>query len=210
LAASAATGVAALVTGATRVGELPVSTLAASPQAVGDGRVWLILTSGSLADRPVVPSLLGFWLVGFAVLLFCSVGVAVGVAVAGQVLSALAVYGVVGLARLVDPQAFASVVELADYGLSAMIAAWLGAIARVLWAQHPRAAAQVAIALGSLGCAGIGLAFRPTVTFLDSEHVVAFAIGAVLADVKVRTALARSPRRLVAVTASMLVALRGS
>ena len=210
LAASAATGATAVVTGANRLGELSVSTLAASPQAFGDGKVWLILTSGLLADRPAVPSLIGFFLVGFAALLVCSARVTVGVAVGGHVCSALGVYGVVGFARLLDPHAFASVVHLADYGLSAMIAAWLGAIARTFWRRHSARLTRLLIALGSVGCAGIGLAFRPEVTFLDSEHLLAYAIGLAFADGAVRQLLARPSKRLVATTASMLLASRGS
>jgi hypothetical protein len=204
LAASAATGATAAVTVTNRLGELSVSTLAASPQAVADGKVWLILTSGLLADRPAVPSLIGFWLVGFAVLLLCSARVAVGVAVGGHTVSALGVYGVIALARVLDPNAFASVVHLTDYGLSAMIAAWIGAIARTFWRKHPARFARVLIALGSVGCAGIGLAFRPDVTFLDSEHLIAYAVGVALADIGLRRRVARTSKRLVAVPASML------
>ena len=159
---------------------------------MGEGKLWLLLTSGLLADRPAVPSLLGFWLVGFAVLLLVSPKVVAGVALGGHTLSALAVYGVIALTRVLDPHAFASVLRLADYGLSAMIAAWLGAIASVFWKRHPAQLARVLIVLGSAGCAGIGLALRPDLTFLDSEHLVAYAVGVALANVRVRRALARS------------------
>jgi hypothetical protein len=126
------------------------------------------------------------------------------------VCSALGVYGVIGFARLLDPHAFASVVHLADYGLSAMIAAWLGAIARAFWRRNSASLTRLLIALGSVGCAGIGLAFRPEVTFLDSEHLLAYAIGLAFADGTVRQRLVRPSKRLVAATASMLLASRGS
>lgn len=210
LAASWATAVAAIVTGANRFGELSLSSISASPQAVGDGKVWLLVTSGLIADRPLVPSLAGFWFVGFTALLLCSGRVVALVAVAGHMLSAVCVYALIGLSRLFDPAAFTSVAQLADYGLSAMIGAWIGAIARVLWSRTDTRRAHLAIALGSLGCAGIGLALRPDVTALDSEHVVAFAIGAVLADQGVRRRLVRSPRRLAAVAVGWSLAIRGS
>ena len=190
LTASAVTGLTAVVTGTNRAGLLPVSRLAATPQAVGEGKLWLLLTSGLLADRPAVPSLVGFWLVGFAVLLVCSPRVVAGVALGGHTLSALAVYGVIALTRVLDPQAFASVAQLADYGLSAMIAAWLGAIACVFWRRQPARLARVLIVVGSAACAGIGLALRPDVTFLDSEHLVAYAVGVALANARVRERLA--------------------
>jgi hypothetical protein len=192
VAASAVTAVTAVVTGTNRAGLLPVSTLAATPQSVGEGKLWLLLTSGLLADRPAVPSIVGFWLVGFAVLLLLSPRVVAGVALGGHTLSALAVYGVIALTRVLDPQAFASVLKLADYGLSAMIAAWLGAIACVFWRRHPSRIARVLIVLGSAGCAGIGLALRPDLTFLDSEHLVAYGVGVALANARVRVALART------------------
>jgi len=208
LAASAVTGVTAVVTSVNRLGDLSISTFAATPQTIGQGRVWLLLTSGLLADRPAVPSLIGFWFVGFAVLSVCSVRIAAGVALGGHVLSALIVYGVIGLSRLLDPSAFTSVVGLADYGLSAMIAAWLGAIARLSWSRYPARFGRLLVMFGSVGCAGIGLAFRTDVTFLDSEHLLAYAIGVALADRTLRARVAAVSRRLVAVTANALLTIR--
>jgi hypothetical protein len=203
LAASAATGITTALTLANRLGDLPLSSLAASAQTIENGKLWLIVTSGLIADRPAVPSLIGFWIVGLAVLLVCSTRLAVGVAVAGHTLSALGIYGVIGLTRLVDPHAFSTVAKLADYGLSAMIAAWLGAIARTFWARYPSHPHRLLIALGSLGCAGVGLAFRPDVTFLDSEHLLAYTIGVILADQHSRRRLTKAARRLATATASL-------
>jgi hypothetical protein len=202
LAASGATGVTAVVTAANRLGALSVTTLAATPREVGERRVWLLFSSGLLADRPAIPSLLGFWIVGFAVLLVCSVRVAVG----GHTLSALGVYGAIGLTRLLDTHSFASVVTLTDYGLSAMIAAWLGALACVFWRRHPARISRALIVAGSIGCAGIGLAFRPNVTFLDTEHLLAYGIGVVLADGAIRAWLLRTPRRLGTAAAGLALA----
>lgn len=210
LTASSITGVTAAVTIANRLGDVSVSALAASPQAVGEGKVWLVASSALLADRPAVPSLVGFWIVGFAVLLVCSARVVAGVAVGGHVLSALGIYGVIGLARLVDAHAFASLVDLTDYGLSAIIAAWLGAIARLFWSRYPGRAQRGLIVLGSAGCAGIGLLFRPDLTFLDTEHLLAYAVGILIADTAVRRGLKQSSRRLLAATATLLLTSRGS
>ena len=99
--------------------------------------------------------------------------------------------------------------QLPDYGLSAIIAAWLGAIARVLWLRHPSTAHRVLILLASAGCAGIGLALRPDVTFLDTEHLLAYAIGAALVDVRSLRGLARPSRRLIAALATSLFPARG-
>lgn len=210
MTASVATGATAGLTLANRLGDLSVSTLAASPRAIGDGKLWLIPSSGLLADRPAIPSLIGFWLVAVAVLLICSVRVVVGVAIAGHTISALSVYGVIGLARLADPHAFASVMHVADYGLSAIIAAWLGAIARVFWARRATRLHRLLIVLGSIACAGIGLAFRPDITSLDTEHLLAYAIGVALADSSLKSRLVLPRRTLVAATAGLRLVTRGS
>jgi hypothetical protein len=179
------------VTIVNRAGDLRLSDLASSPAAFSAGKVWLLASSALLADRPAVVSLIGFWIVGFAILLICSARVAAGVAVAGHLLSALAIYGVIGAARLVDPHAFASIVQVTDYGLSAIIFAWLGAIGCVLWRRHPAPAARFLVVVGALLSAVIGLLFRPDLTFLDSEHVLAFALGAALAVEGVRRSIAQ-------------------
>ena len=48
----AATAVAGAVTAANRAGWLDLSHLAATPRAVAEGKLWLLLTSGVIADRP--------------------------------------------------------------------------------------------------------------------------------------------------------------
>lgn len=79
--------------------------------------------------------------------------------------------------------------------VSAIIAALLGAIACVLWNRHHALAPRVLVILGTLASLGIGLFFRPDMPFLDSEHVLAWALGVALADETVRRGLARRPRR---------------
>jgi hypothetical protein len=66
-----ATGTISAVTLATRTRGVSVGSLAASPRAIGDGRVWLLVSSALVADRPAVPSLAGFVLVGLVTLAVC-------------------------------------------------------------------------------------------------------------------------------------------
>jgi hypothetical protein len=204
--ATAVTGVAAVVTLANRVGELSLSSIASSPAAVGEGKVWLLVSSAVIADRPAIVSLLGFWIVAFAACALCSARVVAGVAAGGHLLSALAIYCLIGLARLAQPGAFAAVMHVSDYGLSAILFAWIGVIASVMWQRHPGPTGHVLVVAGSLVCAGVGLLFRPDLTFLDTEHVVAYAFGALLASERVRCGLARSPQRLAAAAASLIAA----
>jgi hypothetical protein len=196
--ATAVTGVTAVVTVANRLRELPLSSIAASPRTVGEGKVWLLVSSAAIADRPALVSLLGFWIVGLAAFALCPARVVAGVAAGGHLLSALSIYCLIGLTRLARPDAFASVMHVSDYGLSAIIAAWIGAIASVMWSRHRAETARALVLVGSLICAGVGLLFRPDLTFLDAEHLVAYTLGALLANERVRHSLARSPRRLAA------------
>jgi hypothetical protein len=198
---AAATAVVGAGTAVNRLVGVPLSSFASSPRLVGEGRVWLLLTSGVLADNPWLPSLAGF-AVALAVASWVLPGhVVVSAAAAGQVLSALLVYGGVGLVRLLDPRAFGSVVGQRDFGLSAVIAAWIGAVAGVYWGRYPSARGRTVVVLGCLCCLGVGLAFRPHLTFLDSEHIVAFAIGAALASPAWPRMVAPA-RRLAAVAAA--------
>lgn len=194
----AGTAVVTAGTALNRLAGLPLSSVAASPRTLDDGRLWLLVTSGLLADDPWLPSLLGFAVVLCCALCLASPRVVLGVAAAGQVGSALVVYGVVAAARLIDPRAFESLLNAPDYGVSAMIAAWIGAIAAVSWRRFPTWNGHLGVVAGCLGCLAIGLACRPDVTFLDSEHLVAFGLGVlVLRPVPLRP-LARAWRRAAA------------
>jgi len=171
------TSVAGAVTAANRAGWIQITDLAASPKAVAEGRLWLLLTSGVVADHPWLPSLLGFALVGFAALSVANARVVVLAALAGHVLATLLVYGFLGAAAAVDSGAFANLADQPDIGLSAIIASWIGVVSCVFWRRFRSRRAHVLNAFGCVGCALVGFAFRPDVTALDAEHLVAFALG---------------------------------
>ena len=182
VAVGAVTSGAGVVTIASRSNWIVLSHLAASPRAIAQGKLWLLLTSGIVADRPWLPSLLGFAIVAFAALSVASVRVVVAAAFAGQVVATLLVYGFLGLARVVDGGAFGALVNTPDIGLSAIIAAWIGVVAQALWRRHRSRRAHILTALGCIGCGLIGFAFRPDLTVLDSEHIVAFCFGVLIAS----------------------------
>ncbi len=186
-------------TAANQLGVVPLTSLAATPRAVSDGKVWLLLTSAVLADTPWLPSLLGFGVVLVGVLYVLPIRQVVVAAVAGQFLSTLLVYGTIAAARLVDAHAFSSVLGVQDYGLSAMIAAWIGAVAGTAWGRH----SALRVVAGCLLCLAVGLACRPTLTFLDSEHAVAFVIG--IAVVRVSFPRFAVPARRTAAVAAAAV-----
>jgi hypothetical protein len=174
LSVLAAAGVISILTANTRAGDVGARTLAATPDAVAEGRVWLLVTSALVADRPALASILGLAVVGLATVALCGQRVLWLAAASGHILSAAIVYGAIGLARVTDPGAFGSVMSYPDYGTSAIIAAWIGALACVLWLRGRRSGA-VALCVAS---ALLGWYFKGTLTVLDTEHAFALAFGA--------------------------------
>ena len=79
--------------------------------------------------------------------------------------------------RAIVPSAFEGVLSLLDYGTSAMIAAWLGGLSAAAWMRYPVLSSRLGVIGFSLLCAGVGWLCRPDLTPLDSEHLVAYAIG---------------------------------
>ena len=163
-----------VVTALSRAGELPLRSLAASPAEFADGRIWLLATSALVADRPAAASIGGFLVVGLVTTRLCSARVAWTTAVTGHTISAVTVYLALGLVRVADPRAYGGDIRLPDYGTSAVVAAWIGAIARVLWRRrHPAAAVGLVVV-----AAFVGWLCKGTLTVIDTEHAVALAIGA--------------------------------
>jgi len=182
----AATGLISAGTALTRLGQLPLRELAATPASVSDGRVWLLVTSALVADKPAFASISGFLVVGLAAVWLCGPRVAWIAAAAGHVASAAAVYTAIGLVRLAFPTAYEQVLYLGDYGTSAIIAAWIGAIATVLWLRGRRAGAVGLVVVSAL----VGWLCKGSLTVLDTEHAVALAIGVAAVAYRPRSALA--------------------
>lgn len=187
--------VVSALTVAERARLVPLSVLAASPHAVAEARVWLLLTSGLLVQSPLFWSLLSFALLGALTLEVCGSRVLWISAVAGHIASTLVVYGLLAFARSLDPGAFNALLTAPDYGVSAISAAWLGAIASVSWRARGRTMrGRLATAFAVLATAVFAWMLHNHVSFLDLEHVVAFFIGITVAAVGSRAA---DPKRLV-------------
>lgn len=187
-----ASGCVSAATVGAHAGLLSPQDVAATPASVGDGRVWLLLTSALLADHPALASIGGLLLVGLAAVRLCGPRTAWTAAVAGHVGSAGLVYAALAAVHVVDPSAFASVSGFADYGTSAIIAAWVGAIAYRLWVRGSPRSAVALVAVSSTIALLIGIFLR-TLTVLDAEHVVALAVGA--AAMRWVTRVSRGARR---------------
>jgi len=164
----AAAGVISVVTVLSRLEVFSARALASTPESLGEGRVWLLASSALVADRPAVASIAGFLVVGIAAVALCGARVVWVGAALGHVFSAAIVYAAL------DASSFSGVARVPDYGTSAIIAAWIGAIACVLWLRGRRAQAVALCVVSGL----LGWFFKGQLTVLDTEHAVALAIGA--------------------------------
>lgn len=170
------------LTAAERAGLIPLQVLAASPHALAEARVWSLLTSALLVQSPLFWSLISFALLGALTLEVCGGRVLWIAALAGHVASTLVVYGLLAFARTLDPHAFTALLSAPDYGVSAISAAWLGAIAAVSWrARGTTRRGKIATALAVVATAVFAWMLHTHVSFLDLEHVVAFVIGVAIA-----------------------------
>jgi type IV secretory pathway VirB2 component (pilin) len=180
LLATAVTVVSSL-TLAERARLIPLSDLASSPHSVAEARLWSLVTSALLVSSPLFWSLASFALFAALTLRVCGSRVLLISAFAGHVGSTVAVYALLALSRTFDPRAFETLLRAPDYGVSAVSAAWLGALAATSWRRHGTLRGRVATALAVVGVALFGLLLRRHVSFFDLEHVVAFGIGVVIA-----------------------------
>jgi hypothetical protein len=168
------------------VGKLvATSSVAASPSRVADGRVWLLVTSGLLVQRPIVLSLVSFVVLAVLALVVCGPKVLWLGAIIGHVFSTVIAYGLLAVVRLADHTAYSSLLHAPDYGVSAVAAAWLGSIACTAWARRGSSLRGKAAVL--LSCVAVALFawmvqrhVQKHLTFLDSEHGFAFALGVLI------------------------------
>jgi hypothetical protein len=175
----------ASLTALQRVGALSLATVAASPREVADGRVWLLVTNGLIAADPLLWSLLSFVGLAFVTRALCGWRILWLAALAGQTFSTLVGYSLVGAARFVDPGAFQPLVSAPDYGVSAIAASWLGALAAFGWQRRRENMRRAAIVLGCVTAGVLAWFVRGRgLDVLDSEHLFAFLIGVGIASLQ--------------------------
>jgi len=174
-------------------GAVSLNALTASPHRIGEGKFWLLITSGLLVERPIALSMLSF--VGLAVLTLgvCGHRILWSAAVIGHVASTLLVYVAIGAYGLGEPDAFQASFTAPDYGVSAITAAWLGAVATIAWRRRARTpATKLAIVVTCVAVALFAWMLRGNLNVLDSEHVVAFVLGIAIASGGIRIFAPRS------------------
>lgn len=170
--------VVSVTTVAYRGGWFGIDEVASSPRQLGSGKVWLLFSSGLLVQKPLALSLISFAALGLLALRLCG-GVVLSVtALLGHVSSTLAAYGVLAIVRDISPETFRGIWTAPDYGVSAITAAWLGAVASVFWRQRrPTLAGRAPVVICCLAVAAVGWLVRGHLNVLDAEHVIAFGIG---------------------------------
>jgi hypothetical protein len=169
------------LTVATENGSLRVQALASSPVRFEQGKLWFLLTSGLIVQQPIVISLASFVALAALVLLVCGTRLLWIVAVAGHIGSTVLAYLALATVRAFDPPRFQALLSRPDYGVSAISAAWLGAIAAAGWRRRGQTTrGRIAIGCAVLAVAVFAYMLRRGITILDSDHVIAFAIGITL------------------------------
>ena len=170
-----------------RAGALSLASLASNPREIADGRVWLLVTSGVIAADPLLWSLLSFVGLAFVTLALCGWRILWLAALAGQTFSTLVGYSLVGAARLLYPGIFQPLLSAPDYGVSAIAASWLGALAALGWQKRRENTRRASIVLGCVAAGVLAWFVRGrSLDVLDSEHLFAFVVGVAVASALLR------------------------
>lgn len=145
-------------------------SLAASPDQVADGRVWLLLSSGFVIDG--VPWLQYSVLAVVLVLAYLRVGAARlwAAGVTAHVGSAVLAYLGIGVLSLIGVDT-GDVGHEPDYGVSVLLAGELGVIA-------VSGGKRTALLVGALGVAGFGIGLADSSALANVEHLLGFVLGA--------------------------------
>jgi hypothetical protein len=148
-------------------------TLASSPNEIARGQVWLLLTSGLVIDGlpwaqwSVLAIVLGTALVvlGTARLWIVALSAHVGATL-------IAYVGVLVL-WLVDSGSVVGTAGQADYGISVIIAGELGALAAV-------GGRRIALLVGAAALVAFGIGVADSSALANAEHLLGFAVGALV------------------------------
>lgn len=159
------------------VGQPLVHELASSPDDVTAARLWQLVTSGLLAQGPLMPQLLATAVLGVAAVRLAGGRVFWSAAVLAHILGTLLVYVGVWIADVENPSGMAVLVREADFGVSLVWCAALGVLAGVAWHKTrplPRWAWRLLAVIPPVALLGVTLASEGLARY---EHAVAFALA---------------------------------
>jgi hypothetical protein len=153
------------------------AALACSPARLAAGHVWTLLSSALVIDGPPVIQLAGTAVVIGLVVHDLGARAFWGAALAGHVGATLAAYAGIGLLWLLARGSVESIAHAPDYGISAVWAGALGALA-VTSAWRPASHRRLAVALGALALFALVVLVPLHGELADVEHLLAFVLGA--------------------------------
>jgi hypothetical protein len=159
-------------------GQSVVRTLASNPDDLTTARWWQLITSGLLAQGPLVPQLVALAALGIVAIRLAGGRLFWSAALLAHILGTLVVYAGVWVAAAASPSALATLLRSADFGVSLVWCAALGVLAGVAWWKTrplPRWAWRllaVGPAVALLGATFVADGLAPY------EHVVAFGMAA--------------------------------
>jgi hypothetical protein len=171
--------------------------LASSPDAVADGRVWSLLTSGLVAEGWLAPQVLATAVLGVAAIRLGGARVFWIAAAVAHVVGTLLVYVAIWLVDsaavpwAAAPSDFAKLAGQADFGISLVWCAAGGVLAGVGWWQGSSLSRPTRLALGILPVAALVVVTAASDGLAVFEHVVAFALAAGVVFVAGRWSSAR-------------------
>ncbi len=117
------------------LGPSVVHALASTPDDVASARLWSLLTSGLLADGPLVPQIAATAVLGVLAIRLAGGRVFWVAAILAHILGTLLVYAGVWIADAQNPSAVAALTGEADFGISLVWCAALGVLAAIAWWQ---------------------------------------------------------------------------
>jgi hypothetical protein len=151
--------------------------LASSPARLAAGDAWTLLGSALVIDGPAVPQILGAAVVIALLVQDYGPRVLWRTMLLGHVGATLLAYSGIGVLWLVARDDVRSVVHAPDYGISAIWAAALGAVA-VAGARPPSSHPRFGLAVAVLGLLVLVALIPAHGELADVEHVLAFVLGA--------------------------------
>lgn len=175
------TGTVVAATLAYRIAGSDPALLASSPARFLRGRLWYLLSSGLVAQSPLALSLFSFALLAAATIAVCGRRATWELILLGHVGSTLLAYAVAFAAsgaELVPAQAL----ERPDYGVSAVQAAWIGALAAAAWRRPGQTrGGRIWVAAGVAAIGGVAYLVRSDLGVVDCDHGFALALGVAVA-----------------------------
>ena len=165
------------------LGRSVVHALASSPNDVAAARAWLLVTSGLVAEGPLLPQVAGTAALGVAAMRLAGGRVFWSAAILAHILGTLVVYAGVWIFDAASPSGIGSLLREADFGMSLVWCAALGVLAGVAWwttRPLPRWAWMLLAIAPPVALIGVTLVSDDLAPY---EHIAAFglAVGVVYA-----------------------------